>query len=134
MSGLKKTSTHLQASKNSVQILAFSRRLLRYLLLHHTHPKLRPKQHLIKAYLDLLLGWGCTSEAYDLPELCIPRVHGKMSCEVGPCPSLLCCTPQPACIEPKHRFCPLKWAWFGGSKTSLWALYSTVTGIRANNN
>ena len=33
-------------------------RLLRYSLLYHPHPKMRPKKSSIKAYLDLMLGWG----------------------------------------------------------------------------
>ena len=37
---------------------------LRYPLLHHPHPDMRSKSGLVRAYLDLILGWGWYRRGY----------------------------------------------------------------------
>ena len=49
---------------DAVQGVSFDHRLLRYPLLYQPHAKRRPKESLIKAYLDLVLGWGQYRSGY----------------------------------------------------------------------
>ena len=48
----------LETAGMAPTVSSLNHRLLRHPLLYHPHPKIRPKQGLIQACLDLVLGWG----------------------------------------------------------------------------